>query len=165
MAEGEGVPTPLPDDDPEQADEAGVEEEQAKPGDDTEDDAPLPEPMEAVLERIPPEEREKVRSLFLGLSQYVGPVPHPLFGKMSDEHLHKLIDGADKDNERSYQDRDSHRSHVRTLAISGMVLFLVSALLFMWMDQAQLLANLVQLGVAFAGGIGVGVGFTKRKAH
>lgn len=71
----------------EQREDAGPVTDEEVPedrrGDDPGDDAALPEPIEAVLEEVPPEQREKVRSTFLGLSQYMGPVPHPLFRKLA----------------------------------------------------------------------------------
>ena len=125
------------------------------------DGADLPGPVEAVLEEIPPDQREKVRSMFLGLSQYVGPVPNPLLGKLTDSHLDKIIDGAANENKRSFEDRDKGRSHVKVLAIGGMVTFLVASGLFLWTQQSDLLQFLVQVAVVFAGGIGVGAGYRR----
>lgn len=155
------VPTPGEDSDQEAPQDGAISEADGVDEASGPDGVGLPGPVEAALEELPEEQREKVRSTFLGLSQFTGPLPHPLLGKMTEEHLDKLIDGAERDNQRSYDDRKDRRNHVRFLAAAGMAVFLLASALFLWMNQTELLETLIQIAMVFAGGIGVGAGFLK----
>ncbi len=128
-------------------------------------DLALPEPVEAVLKEVPPPQREKVRETFAALLQFQGPMPNPLLGKLTSEHLDKLIDGADKDNQRMYADRKEGRGQSKFLSVCGIVGFVVLCGLFLWAKQTQLLDKVIQVAVIFAGGLGAGLGLARRRPN
>lgn len=116
----------------------------------------LPEPVEAVLEQLPPPQREIVRESFAALLAVQGPATHPLMRKLTPDHVTKLIDGAAKDNERMYADKTESRGHERFLFVVGIVGFLALSGLFLWAQQARLLEEVVRMAAVFIGGFGSG---------
>jgi len=126
---------------------------------------PLPEPVEAVLEQVPAPQREKIRESLIAMLQVQGPAPNPVLQKLTATHIEKLIDGADKDNERALTDRRESRSQTKFLAIAGMVGFLILSGLFLWGQQTQLLDKVIQAAIIFAGGLGAGIGLSKRRSR
>lgn len=125
--------------------------------------ASLPAPVEAMLKRVPVEERGRFRSMVSTMLQVSGPAPHPMFDKLTSEHLTKIIDGSEKDSERIAVDRRESRSQTKFMAVAGMVTFLAASGIFLFAQQADLLTELVRFGVVLAGGIGIGVGYVRGK--
>jgi hypothetical protein len=125
----------------------------------------LPEPVEAVLQQVPAPQREKVRETFAALLQYHGPVPNPIFDKLTPAHVDKLIDGAAKDNERMYEDKRDGRKLEKFFVVIGVAAFLAISGLFLWAKQTGLLEKVIQIAVIYAGGVGTGVGLVKRRSQ
>ncbi len=123
----------------------------------------LPEPVEAVLRQVPATQQAQLRETFAAFMQFQGPAPNPLMRKITADHVTKMIDGAEKDNERHYTDRREGRGHSKFLIVVCGIFILAMSGLFLWASQAQLLDKLLQFGIVFIGGVGTGVGLSKRR--
>ena len=86
-----------------------------------------------------------------------------MLAKIDKDHVHKILDGIEHDNQRMYEDRDRSRSHNRFLSIVGVAGFLVLSGLFLWAKQSALLRDILTWLAIFLGGLGVGVGFLRRR--
>ena len=124
--------------------------------------ASVPPEVQVILQHLPPEQRRVVEQSFSLLYQYQGPGVNPVLSKIDGEHVHKILEGIENDNQRMYQDRDRGRSHNRFLAIVGVAGFLLVSGLFLWAQQSNLLKDVLTWLAIFVGGLGVG--FLRRKA-
>jgi len=109
-----------------------------------------------VLDSLPPETRKKLVSMSMFMSS--GPVPHPLYEKIEAEHLHKIIDAAEKDNEKDFQDKQSSRKwNCLWLLVICLFIFAVFSL-FIFSKNTDLVIPIGTALLGFAGGFGSGFG-------
>jgi len=118
------------------------------------------------LEKIPPEVRSEVKGLFSTISaRFIGPPPHPFADKLTKEHITKIIDNVEQDEQRQFQEgRDIRRMGMTIffamlVPVTGLIVF------FTLLNKADLLVGLISALVGFGGGFGGGYGFGKYRRH
>ena len=109
-----------------------------------------------VLDNLPPEARKKLISMSMFMSS--GPIPHPLYEKLEAEHLHKIIDATEKDNERDFQDKQSSRRWNCLWLLVICVFILAVFALFIFSKNTDLVVPIGTALLGFAGGFGSGFG-------
>lgn len=104
-----------------------------------------------LLEKLPKGVKEVLQ--FMSIS---GPVPNPLIGKITPEHIEKLIVNDDKENERDFQDSREERSHNFKIFIVAIIAVLLLTGFLTIMKERDILLNVIMAILGFAGGFGVG---------
>jgi hypothetical protein len=118
----------------------------------------VPLELREVLQKLPPEQRQVLERSFMMIQ---GPVAHPLLGKIDKEHLHKMLDGVENDNKRSYEDTRDERKHITLRAVVGTAAFLVACAIFLYAKEVPLLKDILIYLVLIGGGVGIGRGFKR----
>ena len=113
------------------------------------------------IENLPPETREK----FIRMSMFMasGPVPHPLFEKFTPEHISKIIDVAEKDNERNFQNDQSTRKWNFAWLILIVVSIFAAVLIFLRWEKPEYIAPIITAIIAGIGGYGYGISRSGRQ--
>ena len=119
---------------------------------------------EEVLEQIPPEARKEVKRAFSMVSAgYMGPPPHPFAKKLTEEHITKIIDNVDRDDQREF---DAGRD-IRKMALIIFFAILISVtgliVFFTLFKKSEIIIPLITAIVVFGGGFGGGYGIGKSK--
>lgn len=116
-----------------------------------------------MLKNLPPETRKEVLSIMS--MQRIGPMPSPFAHKVTEEHISKILEIAEKDDDLSYKDVQQSRKY--TL---GYILIFVALFIFLVIFLSSLGEEIFKLGVGalvtYLGGIGTGFGasnYVRRK--
>jgi len=111
---------------------------------------------EEDMEKLPPPIREIVRS---SMSMVVsGSTSHPLLSKINTEHISRIIDVSEKENERDFQDNQSSRKWNFAWLIAICVFILSIFGLFIYAQKAEYIVPIGTAILGFAGGFGSGLG-------
>jgi hypothetical protein len=113
---------------------------------------------EEVLEKIPKEARSEFkRTLSTMISAaYMGPAPHPFTKKLTGEHITKIIDNVEKDEQRQFEYSKGERKMSLTIffgiliPVTGLIIF------FTLLNKVEILVPLISAIIAFGGGYGFG---------
>jgi hypothetical protein len=115
--------------------------------------APLKEPE--VLKELPPGLRKAVESF--SLQAFSGPVFHPALAKINERHIDKVLDQADKDSERNFQDSQSSRKY-RLIVTIIILIFLAGMTVFLVQADKELYKHVLNLLLPFLAGLAGGYG-------
>ncbi len=86
---------------------------------------------------------------------------HPIFEKLTEEHVTKFLDHAHEDDKDEYALHRSSRWFRLVYVLLGMALFLF-LVVYLGRDNRDLLGEIIRIAAAFIGGLGGGYGI---KAH
>jgi hypothetical protein len=104
--------------------------------DEAEDNETEPEQPETVipdevLEKLPPEARGEFKRLFSMVSAgYIGPPPSPFARKLTSDHITKIIDNNEKEDQRQFNNAKDERKMSLTIffgilvPVTGLIVFL-----------------------------------------
>lgn len=112
---------------------------------------------EEVLEKIPPEARGEIKRMFSMVSAgYVGPAPSPIARKLTGEHITKIIDNVEREDQRHFNNTKDERK--MSLIIFFGILIPITGLIvfFALLEKVEILIPLISAIVAFGGGYGFG---------
>ena len=112
-----------------------------------------------VLEQLPPEAKRLVEMTSVLAGSF--PVHPPFMKKINEEHISKILDISERDNQRHFEDAQSSKKYNLLYAILFSTLFVVT-LVFLGGKNPELLKELLKDLAIFAGGGGVGYSI---KAH
>ena len=108
-----------------------------------------------LLKNLPPEAK---KVLEIGMSMHrFGPMPNPLTEKINEKHIDKIIDIAEKDDERSFKDAGEARKFTLIYVLVFAALFVFSTVFLVGSDKA-LYKEAIKLFAIFLGGLGSGFG-------
>lgn len=131
-----------------------IEKTVSKPESDSEkDDGIDPE----ILEDLPPEVREVVKSSIM-MQRYTGPMPNPLFSKINENHIDKILDLAQKEDENSFSDAQSSKRYSMAYFVIFIGVF-VFITLYLAKDNKELFSDILGVIISIAGGFGGGYGY------
>lgn len=119
-----------------------------------------------ILDKLDPEERKIVRrtfSMFMAGS-FTSP-HHYLFRKMTSEHIGKVLDGVERDNQREHQGRMSTRRWNYAYLITCLIFILAISGLFLWKDKSEYIVPIIAALSGFAGGYGIGLSRGQKRAQ
>lgn len=105
------------------------------------------------LQSAPPE----VRKIMMSMQRMSGPMPHPLADKINEKHIDKILELAEKDDQRTFADTSQSRRYTLGYLILFSVLFVFVTVFLVGKDTA-LYQELIKLLAVFAGGLGSGFG-------
>jgi len=122
------------------------------------DESKKQEIPQEILEKLPSHIRESFQSMMV----MSGQVPHPLISKLEPEHIHKIIDATEKDNQRDFQDKQSSRKSNLIWLLVICVFILAVFSLFIFSKNTDLVVPIGTALLGFAGGFGSGFGVGRR---
>jgi hypothetical protein len=108
-----------------------------------------------VLEKLPPEVRRYVESF--SLQAITAPVFNPIFNKITESHLDKVLDQAEKADERDFNDRQRGRAFALLYGLIAAALFVFVTIYLAGLDK-ELYRDLLTKIIIFFGGSGIGYG-------
>ena len=111
----------------------------------------------ALLEKLPPEQREVAMQFMASFSEFHtrGPAVNPLISKFNDEHVHKLLDQVGHQETSAHELRKSNRMFQFAYFLVG-VIILILAVGYLQPRDPELLDTILKYLFAFAGGFGSG---------
>lgn len=110
-------------------------------------------PEGEFLKNAPPE----VRKIMMSMQRMSGPMPHPLSHKINEKHIDKILELAEKDDERTFADTSQSRRYMLAYLLLFSTLF-VFCTVFLVGKDTELYKELIKLLAVFAGGLGSGFG-------
>jgi hypothetical protein len=126
-------------------------------------DNPLSLLSDEVVEKIPPEARKEVLSMmrvYMGMGSFSS--GSPLAKRITSQHIDKLIDSNEKENEREYQKFRSSEVTKR-LAVAAIILLVLMVLIYSgFTKDLQLSEKIITAGISALGGFGVGYAVGKK---
>ncbi len=113
--------------------------------------------LEDELKDLPPEAQRIVRSMIFSQSRYMGPMPNPIAGKINEKHIDKILEGSEKDSERSFKGSIHQKYFVAFIILVFVGLFIF---LTIWLSgtNKDLYMDILKILVGFLGGLGSGYG-------
>ena len=103
-----------------------------------------------VLDKLP---RGTKKSLSMFMS---GPMPHPIYSKIQPEHITKLLELTDKDNERDFRDKVlNHKWNFAWLVVI-MGSIIAAILIFLYWNKSEYITPIITAIIAGLGGYGFG---------
>jgi hypothetical protein len=111
---------------------------------------------ESVFEKLPPEVK-KVMEIGFSMQRFSGPVPLPFLTKINETHISKILELAEKDDERAFADTQSSKRYILAYVLIFSVLF-VFATVFLVGQNTELYKEMLKLLAMFLGGLGSGFG-------
>jgi hypothetical protein len=111
--------------------------------------------MARAINKMP----EPIRQVFLAMTRTIsrGMPYHPLFDKFTPEHTSQFLENIRKDDENEYKLKSSNRwFHVVYVFLA--LAFLFFLIVFLLPKDKDLLTKILELLVAFGGGVGAGYG-------
>ncbi|HEY0006379.1 MAG TPA: hypothetical protein VGB17_16475 [Pyrinomonadaceae bacterium] len=108
-----------------------------------------------VLEKLPPEVKKVVESFSL----FSGSVPvfNPIYKKINESHIDKILDQADKDSQRDYDEGVSTRKYSLVYTVIVLI-FLAGMTVFLVNTDRELYKEVLKLILPFLAGMAGGYG-------
>jgi len=118
----------------------------------SQNDLDLPDEVTEALESLPPEAQRVMQSLSI---QGAFPVFSPIQKKITEQHITKVLDLADKDGQRKLEEIKSTETTKR-LAIGAVLVLVIAVLIYSGITKETLLSQQI-IGVVMGalGGAGV----------
>ncbi len=108
-----------------------------------------------LLEDLRPEVK-KVMEIGMSMQRF-GPGPNPIAEKIDGKHIHKILEIAAKDDERSFEDSKESRKFTLIYLLVFAVLFIFTTVFLVGSDK-DLYKEIIKLFSVFLGGLGGGFG-------
>jgi len=116
-----------------------------------------------ILEAIPVEDRSRVKSMITQtMVSSVMKRSNPISEKVTSEHISKLIENSNVQDERDRKERKSNKNYQVIFLLIGL-LFLGFLIVFL-KDDKDLLYKIVIAVISFVGGFGIGKTKIKQKS-
>ncbi|KAF3980377.1 MAG: hypothetical protein HFP76_02340 [Methylococcales symbiont of Iophon sp. n. MRB-2018] len=90
-------------------------------------------------------------------SHKIGPMQNPLTQKLTSQHIDKILEISEKDDERVFKDAGESRKYTLIYIVIFSVLF-VFLTVFLVGSDVELYKEIVKLFAIFLGGLGSGFG-------
>lgn len=124
----------------------------------SEDEGDEVSPLEPeILESLPPEVRKAVESISLRAFSGSVPVFNPIYKKINESHIDKILDQSDKDSQRDFDSAASDRKY-HLVYITVVLVFLAGMTVFLVRADKELYKEVLKLFLPFLAGIAGGYG-------
>jgi hypothetical protein len=116
-------------------------------------------PPAELIDNLPTEAKKLIGS-FLSIERYSGPFPRQFFEKINEQHISKILEIAEKDEERSFEDVKSSRKYSfgYVLIFTSLLIFLTVFLVY---KDIELYKEVFKLLIVYGGGLGSGFGINQ----
>jgi len=123
----------------------------------------LPEEITEIVKTLPPDQGKTIKkSLEFMMSATNMPPYYQLLKKISGEHINKMIEYSEKDDERGFRFALFSKWHTLILTILGMGIFIFLTV-FLAKDASNIYMDIIKVAFGFLGGFGVGSYFKKKQ--
>lgn len=109
-----------------------------------------------ILETLPPEVK-KVIEMGFSMQRISGSMPNPLLSKVTEGHINKILEIADKEENNSFSDKQSSKKYNAFYFLIS-ILFVVFLIVFLVGKDKDLLLAIIEKSTYFLGGFGSGYG-------
>lgn len=117
------------------------------------------EKLTEELENLPPDVKREM-SLILSMQRFSGSISplSPIREKINEQHISKILEIAEKDDERAFADTQSARIYgfLTFIVATGFLVFLT---VFLVNKDVAVYQDVLKLLIIFGGGFGSGFGF------
>lgn len=113
-------------------------------------------PDPELLNKLSPEARKVVEVGMMSMQRF-GPMPNPIAEKLTPNHIDKILNIAEKDDERSYKDTGQSRKYTLIYILIFAALFIFTTIFLVGSDK-ELYKETMKLFSVFLGGLGSGFG-------
>ncbi len=121
----------------------------------------LPEEITEIVEKLDPKEKKIIRSSFEVMMSSTNMPPYfPLLKKITGEHIDKIIEYSEKDDERGFRFAKISKLYTLIFVILGIGVFIFLTV-FLAKDNSNIFMDIIKVGLGFLGGFGVGSFFKK----
>lgn len=108
-----------------------------------------------ILENLPPEIK---RTMEMAISMQTGRMPNPILSKLTEDHITKILDQSEKEDENSFKDTQSSKAY-NLIYFVITVLLIVFFVIYLADRDKALLLNLADKALYILAGFGGGYGF------
>lgn len=110
-----------------------------------------------ALENLPPEVK-KIVQLGFSVQRSFSPEPNPLFEKINEGHIDRILDMGAKDDEYAFKESQSNKIYnlIYLIIAAAALIFTV---VFLAGKNDALLSEIFKFGAVFLGGLGGGYGW------
>lgn len=112
---------------------------------------------EDELDSLPPEIK-KVVEMGFSMQRLSTPISNPVFSKITEEHISRIIEIGNKEEDNSYKDSQSNKFYNFLYFIVGIALF-VFLIVYLGKENKDLFLEVLKIGIAIVGGFGGGFGY------
>lgn len=110
-----------------------------------------------ILKKLPPEIK-KVVEMGFSMQRISGPMQNPLLSKLNENHINRILDIGEKEEENIFKDSQSNKKYNLIYFILGILLF-VFLVIFLGKDNKDLFLEILKVGILLIGGFGGGFGY------
>jgi len=109
------------------------------------------------LDNLPPEAKKMVE-MAISMQSITGRAPNPIFQKITEGHITKILDQSAKEEDNNYKDTQSSKFYHLIYFVSTIIL-IVFFVVYLADRDKELLKNLADKALYVLGGFGGGYGF------
>jgi len=109
-----------------------------------------------LLENVP-EDVKKVVEFGMSMQRFSGPMPNPLFDKITSDHITTILAQSKSEDENGFTFAKQGRWFVLLIILIFVALF-IFLVMYLSSDNPQLLNEIIKTVVLVAGGLGAGYG-------
>lgn len=110
-----------------------------------------------IFENMPPEIK-KVVEMGISMQRFSGSMPNPLLSKINENHIDKILEISQKEEDNSYKDAQSTKKYGLIYFIL-IILFIGFLICYLVDKDKSLLLTIIEKGLFIIGGFGGGYGF------
>lgn len=122
----------------------------------------LPKEITEIVKGLPEEEGKIIKErIQLMMSSFNMPSYNPLIKKITGEHIDKIIENSEKDDERGFRFACISKNYTLIFTILGIGVFIFLTI-FLAKDASNIYMDILKVAFGFLGGFGVGT-FLRRK--
>lgn len=108
-----------------------------------------------IFDNLPPEIK-KVTEMGFSMQRFSGPMPNPIVSKLNENHIDRILDISEKEEENAYKDSQSNKIY-NLIYVLIIVIFFVFLVVFL--ENKELLVEILKIVIAIVGGFGGGFGY------
>ena len=114
-----------------------------------------------IFDNLPPEIK-KVVEMGMSVQRFSGSLPNPILSKLDKEHITKILEQGEKEEENLYKDKQSTKKYnlIYFILILLLIVFLV---IYLANENKDLLLEIIKYVVIVAGSFGGGYGYKAYK--
>lgn len=109
-----------------------------------------------ILEDLPPEVK-KVVEMGISMQRISGPAPNPLFSKINENHIDKILQLAEKEESNTFIDAQSNKKY-SVFYFIAIIAFFIFLIVFLVDRDKALLLSILEKTAYVLGGFGGGYG-------
>lgn len=110
-----------------------------------------------ILDSLPPEAK-KVMEMAISMQSISGRMPNPILSKLNEEHINKILDQSEKEEDNSFKDSQSNKLYNLIYFVLTIIL-IVFFVVYLADRDKDLLLNLADKALYILAGFGGGYGF------